>query len=69
LNVKGDYAAYVAEHLQDTVENVHVLSMADIVALCTIDFAGQLNGLPIPADHRNLARWHRGVSARPSAGA
>ena len=44
-------------------------SMADIVALCTLDFAAQLNGLPIPPDHAHLGRWHRNVSARPSAGA
>ncbi len=44
-------------------------SMADILALCTIDFAAQLNGLPIPPDHAHLGRWHRSVSARPSASA
>jgi glutathione S-transferase len=42
-------------------------SMADILALTTFDFAGQLNHLhPDPAQ-KNLLRWHAEVSARPSA--
>jgi glutathione S-transferase len=42
-------------------------SVADITALCTLDFAGALVGIPIDPAHANLARWHAGVSARPSA--
>lgn len=42
-------------------------SMADILALTTFDFAGQLNQLhPEPAQ-KDLLRWHAEVSARPSA--
>ena len=42
-------------------------SMADILALTTFDFAGQLNQLHPEAGQKNLLRWHQEVSARPSA--
>lgn len=42
-------------------------SMADILALCTLDFATELNGLPVPGDAAHLSRWYADVSARPSA--
>lgn len=42
-------------------------SMADIVALTTLDFAANLNDLRHGPDQQNLARWHERVSARPSA--
>jgi len=42
-------------------------SVADISALCTLDFAAALVEIPIDASHRNLVRWHENVSARPSA--
>jgi glutathione S-transferase len=42
-------------------------SMADILALTTFDFAGQLNQLHPEPRHTNLLRWHAEVSARPSA--
>jgi glutathione S-transferase len=41
-------------------------SIADISALCAIDFAA-FNKLPIQPDQKNLARWHQAVSSRPSA--
>jgi glutathione S-transferase len=41
-------------------------SMADIVALTSIDFAGFV-GLAVPADCERLAAWHARVSQRPSA--
>jgi len=44
-------------------------SMADILALCTLDFAAKLNELPHSPDQRHLSRWHEAVSSRPSAGA
>ena len=44
-------------------------SIADIVALCTLDFAAQLNELPHLPEQKNLTRWHESVSSRPSAGA
>ena len=43
-------------------------SMADIIALTTIDF-GQFIGIEIPADLERLRDWHKRVSARPSAAA
>lgn len=43
-------------------------SLADITALCSIDFAISRR-LPIPADCANVQRWHAAVSARPSASA
>jgi glutathione S-transferase len=42
-------------------------SMADILALTTYDFAGQLNQLHPEPTQKNLLRWHAEVSARPSA--
>jgi glutathione S-transferase len=42
-------------------------SIADITALCAIDF-GKPSGIRVdPATHPNLAAWHARVSARPSA--
>jgi glutathione S-transferase len=43
-------------------------SMADIVALTTIDF-GQFIGIEIPEDLQRLRDWHKRVSSRPSAAA
>ena len=41
---------------------------ADITAQCAIDFANAV-GLPTPEACTNIARWHKTVSARPSAAA
>ena len=41
-------------------------SFADITALCAIDF-GISRRLPIPEDCLGVLRWHRSISARPSA--
>ncbi|MEQ8268173.1 MAG: glutathione S-transferase family protein [Parvibaculum sp.] len=43
-------------------------SMADITALCTVDFA-DFAGLKMPEDAANLRAWHALVSQRPSAAA
>lgn len=43
-------------------------SVADISALCTMDFA-KFIGLEIPDECANLKAWHERVSARPSAAA
>ena len=43
-------------------------SMADICLLSTVDFATWI-GLPLEAEHENLAAWHARASARPSAAA
>ncbi len=44
-------------------------SIADITALCAVDFASGAARIPVPADCENLKRWHAAVSARPSAAA
>jgi glutathione S-transferase len=44
-------------------------SIADITALCVIDFARTLVELPPASGLGNLWRWHAAVSARPSAAA
>jgi glutathione S-transferase len=44
-------------------------SIADITALCVIDFATRLVELKPDADLANLWRWHAEVSGRPSASA
>ena len=42
-------------------------SMADIIALTTLDFAAQLNGLPHSPEQKHLDDWYHRVSSRPSA--
>ncbi|MEP7356709.1 MAG: glutathione S-transferase [Anaerolineales bacterium] len=42
-------------------------SMADILALTTLDHAQGRVGLATSPDLKNLARWHPAVSSRPSA--
>ena len=44
-------------------------TVADITALCTVDFASVAGRVPLPETCANLWRWHREVSARPSAAA
>jgi glutathione S-transferase len=44
------------------------ISMADICALSTVDFANWI-GLPIDADRLHLAAWRARMKARPSAAA
>jgi glutathione S-transferase len=39
----------------------------DITLLCTLDFATGLVGIPLDPALAHIARWHREVSARPSA--
>ncbi len=43
-------------------------SIADITALCAIDFA-QAIGIEVPAELTGLRAWHDRVSRRPSAAA
>jgi glutathione S-transferase len=44
------------------------LSMADICALSTVDFAHWI-GLDLDPDRQHLTAWHQRISARPSASA
>lgn len=41
-------------------------SIADITALCAVDFMRPTR-IRVPEDHVHLLRWHAAVSARPSA--
>jgi glutathione S-transferase len=43
-------------------------SIADIVTLCGLDFAGFV-GMPIPAECAALTAWHARISERPSSAA
>ena len=42
-------------------------SIADITALCAIDFGSTAARSPVPDQLQDLKRWHSVVSARPSA--
>ncbi len=42
-------------------------SIADITALCAIDFAAGAARSPYPEKHEELRRWHQDVSSRPSS--
>lgn len=42
-------------------------TIADITALCAVDFASSAARCPVPDTCENLKRWHAEVSARPSA--
>ena len=42
-------------------------SIADITALCVVDFAAGAARVAIPESCENLTRWHEAVSARSSA--
>lgn len=44
-------------------------SIADITALCALDFALAVGGPKVPDGLTNLKRWRENVSARPSAAA
>jgi glutathione S-transferase len=42
-------------------------SIADITALCTIDFATTAARIPFPDQCTNIKRWYDNVNGRPSA--
>lgn len=44
-------------------------SIADITALCAVDFGAATKAVNVPDELKNLKRWHGQVSARPSAAA
>jgi len=64
------YFDFLDQHLE---ENEFLagrgFSVADIVALTTMDFAAKLNDLPHSEEQKHLSRWYDAVSARPSASA
>ncbi len=62
------YLAFLDRQLAD---RPHIagddFTLADIVALCTLDFAIQLNGFELAPEQTHLAEWFDRVSSRPSA--
>lgn len=68
--VVGRYFGFLDRQLaeRDFLAGDHY-SMADIVALCTLDFGAQLNQLHPEPEQKHLARWVESVSSRPSASA
>ncbi len=42
-------------------------TIADITALCAVDFGAATGAVQMPEELQNLKRWHGEVSARPSA--
>lgn len=62
------YFKFLDRHLEDHEYLAgEQFSIADIVALCTIDFAARLNELPHSTEQTHLERWYQSVSGRPSA--
>ena len=64
-------AAWYYDQLEKQLENNAYVagdrfSAADITTLCAVDF-GNAVGLGIPERNSNTLRWHKLVSARPSA--
>ncbi len=66
--VVRSYFKFLDRHLAESEFLAgQAFSIADIVALCTMDFAAKLNDLPHSSDQTHLDRWYQGVSGRPSA--
>lgn len=42
-------------------------TVADITALCALDFGANTGAVKMPEEFQHLKRWHETVSARPSA--
>ena len=57
---------YLAEHAYCAGAS---FTIADITAMCAVDFATTAARIPFPDDKPNLKRWYDEVSARPSASA
>jgi glutathione S-transferase len=58
LNAALDHAEFLAGDR---------FSIADVLALCTLDFAGVAVHLSPAPELHNLSRWHANVASRPSA--
>ncbi|MEE3330417.1 MAG: glutathione S-transferase family protein [Myxococcota bacterium] len=64
------YFDFLDRHLEDHEFLAgDVFSVADIIALCTADFASKLNDLPHSTEQTHLSRWYHAVAERPSASA
>jgi glutathione S-transferase len=67
-SVVQGYFKFLDRHLEQNEFLANdAFSIADIVALCTMDFAAKLNDLPHSSEQQNLNRWYQAVSGRPSA--
>ena len=68
--VKQRLAGFFKKRDAQLADNEYVAgsrySIADITALCGVDFAGWTD-ITIPPDCTNVKRWYDQVSARPSA--
>lgn len=61
-----DFFAFLDQHLADTTYIAgDAFSVADITALCTVDF-NKVNRLGIKPEQKHLQRWYDLVSTRPS---
>jgi glutathione S-transferase len=66
--VVQSYFKFLDRHLENSEFLAgNDFSIADIVALCTLDFAAKLNDLPHSPEQKHLDRWVQAVSGRPSA--
>ena len=64
------YLGFLDRHLaQHEFLTGDAYTVADILALCTLDFAAKLNDLPHSSEQTHLSRWYDAVSQRPSASA
>jgi glutathione S-transferase len=64
----GRYFEFLDTHLKDhDFITGDAFSMADIVALTTLEFGKDLNQLDYASDLKALANWHESVGQRPSA--
>ena len=67
-SIVQNYFEFLDRHLEkDEFLAGNAFSIADIGALCTMDFAAKLNGLPHSSEQSHLERWYQAVSGRPSA--
>ena len=68
---KASLLRWYASLDRDLAESQYIagdtFSIADITALCTVDFAAGAARCPVPDECANVKRWHAEVSARPSA--
>ena len=64
----GRFYAALDEHLAKSQYVAgDTFTIADITALCTVDFASGAARSPVPDECANVKRWYAEVSARPSA--
>tara|TARA_R110001592_G_scaffold178865_1_gene420131 strand:- start:106 stop:717 length:612 start_codon:yes stop_codon:yes gene_type:complete len=66
-NHVSKFMAFLNKHLETNTFLIgDKFSIADITALCTMDF-NKVNQISISEDQPHLKRWHKEVSSRPSS--